>query len=82
MSALRKPLTHRTLRSAFLTVATTMAAPIVATAGVLLLQVAPREVVDNVLLAPTHTDKEPVTAAGAGRTVTANVAMQPEVGSV
>jgi hypothetical protein len=58
--------------------------PIVAIAGVLLVQVPPDGVPDNIIVEPTHTAMVPVelvTADGNGLTVTVAVRIQP-VGNV
>jgi hypothetical protein len=62
-------------------VTTPVDAPIVATAVLLLLQVAPTLLV-NVLVLPSHTLSVPPIAAGAGSTVTAVVVTQVDAGSV
>jgi hypothetical protein len=59
-------------------VTTPVVAPMVAIAGLLLLQVAPTVVVLNVVVLPTHTLVVPVIGPGNGLTVTVAVVMQPD----
>ena len=53
-----------------------LAAPIVATAGVLLVQVPPPDASDNVIVLPLQTLVEPNIALGPATTVTADVEEQ------